>query len=82
MTSKIHKWGNSLAIRIPANLAKELHLSSGSSVEIKSTKAGALIVPIQVKQKKVSLSEMMRGITKEQLHEVVEWGKPAGKEIW
>ena len=39
----ISKWGNSLAIRIPAAAADSVGLSEGSEVEIK-VKAGALVV--------------------------------------
>jgi antitoxin component of MazEF toxin-antitoxin module len=30
MAAIVAKWGNSLAIRIPQNLAKEIHLAEGA----------------------------------------------------
>ena len=35
MTSKVQKWGNSLAVRIPRVLAEETRLCPGASVEIR-----------------------------------------------
>lgn len=38
----LSKWGNSLAIRIPAGLARDLSLKSGASLECAKTPAGTL----------------------------------------
>jgi len=32
---KLSKWGNSLALRIPADVAEELHLAPGDEVQVK-----------------------------------------------
>lgn len=40
----VAKWGNSLAVRIPADVARELGLREGDSVELKSSKKGSLEV--------------------------------------
>lgn len=34
MATIVSKWGNSLAVRIPQNLAKEINLTEGSEVEL------------------------------------------------
>ncbi len=79
-TSSVKKWGNSLALRIPTAVAQDLGLSENSSVQIVSDGKVATIQP--KKRKKVSLDELVSAITPDNLHKVVEWGKPAGKEIW
>jgi antitoxin MazE len=38
----LSKWGNSLAVRIPAGLARDLSLKSGASLECEKTPAGTL----------------------------------------
>ena len=43
--STISKWGNSLAVRIPAAIARSAKLSEGQSVEISVAEAGVSIVP-------------------------------------
>ena len=83
MTTKVQKWGNSYAIRIPKQMVKELNLSLGSSVEFKQIKGGATIKPILNKNEDdMTLAEMMKGYKRSEAHELVDWGGPFGKEVW
>ena len=46
----VSKWGNSLAVRIPAEVARELALKEGAVVECETTSAGTLeLVPADKK---------------------------------
>jgi antitoxin MazE len=38
----VSKWGNSLAVRIPADVARALGLKEGDSVELRPAEGGAL----------------------------------------
>lgn len=80
MASTITKWGNSLAIRIPQNLAKELQISEGVEVDISSVD-GALVIKPR-KRKEYSLDELLEGITPGNLHTEVDFGEPVGNEVW
>ncbi|NJL64670.1 MAG: AbrB/MazE/SpoVT family DNA-binding domain-containing protein [Methylacidiphilales bacterium] len=80
MFTNIAKWGNSLAIRIPQNLAKEIDLAEGSEVELEIID-GSLVLKLS-KRKNYSLDEMVRGITPENLHGEVDSGAAKGKEVW
>lgn len=42
MQLTVSKWGNSLAVRIPADVARELALEEGALVECATTPAGTL----------------------------------------
>jgi antitoxin MazE len=42
LTTKITRYGNSLAVRLPATLAKELELREGDSVTIKRAGSGVV----------------------------------------
>lgn len=79
-TSSVKKWGNSLAVRIPAAVAQDLGLAENSSIQIVSNGSVATIQP--QKHKKVSLDKLVAAITPDNLHEEVNWGRPVGKEIW
>jgi antitoxin MazE len=70
------KWGNSLGIRIPNLIARELSLKDGSCVDINNIRKK--IIPI----KKNRLSEMVSKINKQNFHAEIETGEPVGKEIW
>jgi len=44
MNIQISKWGNSLAMRIPATLIKQIQLKDGDKVEATLSKDGSLII--------------------------------------
>ena len=79
VTTKIQKWGNSLAVRIPSNVADEIKLAQGSDVELRIENQELKIVPAK---KKPTLEELMAQITPENRHGEVDWGEPEGAEVW
>lgn len=79
MTSIVQKWGNSLALRIPSALAKDIHLSQGSMVEVAVVEGSIVVKPKG--RPKLSLTRMLHGITKENCHSEVDWGGAAGMEL-
>jgi antitoxin MazE len=75
----VSKWGNSLALRIPAPLAESAGIVEGSEVEVRVS-AGRLIV--ERVRPRYELKKLVAGITRKNRHTAVDWGKPIGKEIW
>ena len=85
MTTKIQKWGNSLAMRIPKELADSFNLKAGLKVDFitnNESKSFSIRPQIKVKIPKYTLEDMVKGITKKNRHKEFDWGKPMGKEIW
>lgn len=78
MEGVIQKWGNSLGVRIPNSIAKELHLENGSQVEILDENGKILIFPSEKKTLKDKLSE----INFENIHSEINTGGPVGNEEW
>jgi antitoxin MazE len=76
----ISKWGNSLAVRIPAVFAETVGLEEGTVVDLK-VRAGQLIV-VPAESQKYDLQQLVDKITPKNSHRLVDWGKPAGKETW
>ncbi len=55
MNIQISKWGNSLALRIPAAFIKEIKLKEGDKVEATLTKDGSLIIrPQKLERKEIA----------------------------
>lgn len=79
MNATVQKWGNSLALRIPSSVAKDINLRQGSSVEV-AVEGGKMIVK-PTKKRKLSLAELLKGVTKENRHTELSWGAPLGREI-
>ena len=80
MRSRVQKWGNSLALRIPKSFADEIGLEKNSSVEL-MLKEGRLVVAPVAEQKR-SLEELLAQVTDENIHHEWETGPPEGEEIW
>ena len=80
MVTTIAKWGNSLAVRIPQSLAKEIDFSEGSEVEIVVVDGNLLIKPKS--RHRYSLEELIQGITPQNLHGEVDAGVAVGHEVW
>jgi len=80
MRVQIHKWGNSLALRIPKPFAEEAEVREGTVVDL-SLAEGKLIAVPDVKGR-FTLKELLRKVTKDNLHKEIDLGGPAGREIW
>ena len=75
MDATVGKWGNSLALRIPQQIAAQLGVTENSSVSLK-VEGNCLVV-----EKEYSLEELCSQITDGNRHELVDFGPPVGKEI-
>ena len=79
MTTKIQKWGNSLAVRIPKSIMQNSGLVQGGEVVLELQNGLLFVRP--KKQKEYTLKELLKGMTKENRHEPVDWGPDVGNEI-
>ena len=78
------KWGNSLAVRIPKTLVDSLKVGAGRQADI-TVENGALVLrPIERPKRKpiYTLEELLKGMTKENVPQEVEWDEPRGNEAW
>jgi len=80
MQTKIQKWGNSLAIRIPKAFVKEAHVAHGTAVDL-SIDGGRIIIDPQA-EPEYRLEDLLKGVTTENLHAAVDTGEAVGKEAW
>ena len=80
MVATVAKWGNSLAVRIPQNLAKELHLAEGAELDLDVVN-GSLVMKPRIR-KRYSLDELINGITSENIHAEIDSGIAVGNEVW
>jgi antitoxin MazE len=78
MEAKIQKWGNSLGIRIPIGISRDLSLRNGSIVDISEDSNQIVIKP----RNSPSLDEMLDLITDSNLHGESDYGVPEGNEAW
>lgn len=75
----VKKWGNSASVRIPAAIMEAAQLSLDEVVDVREE--GGRIVIEPVRPSGYQLSDLLAGITPENLHTEVEFGVPVGKEV-
>jgi antitoxin MazE len=80
MRARVQKWGNSLALRIPKSFAAEVRLQKEAPVEISLADGKLVIRPIA--EPKLTLKQLLAGVTKENLHREIDTGPVVGKEAW
>jgi antitoxin MazE len=76
--TKVQKWGNSLAVRIPQSIAGQIAVSEGIAVEL-CVPDGELIVR-PCRRVKVSLDELLKNCPSATLHSETDFGVDVGKE--
>ena len=80
MLTKIQKWGNSLALRIPKTFALDAQLENESFVEISFVDGQIIVKPVSAPVWR--LEELLAGINKKNIHHEVDTGSAVGNEVW
>jgi antitoxin MazE len=80
MKTRVQKWGNSLALRIPKTLADEMGLQEDGAVEL--AREGGTLVVKPLPDEPPTLEELLAGITANNIHEPWETGPAQGREVW
>ena len=80
MKTRVQKWGNSLALRIPKSFADEVGLQKETSVEVSLADGKLVITPVN--KPKLTLNQLLAKVTKENLHHEIDTGSAIGNETW
>ena len=80
MVTTIQKWGNSLGLRIPKGVAEDAQVKEGTTVDIRLRDGQLVISP--VKSKHYRLEDLLKGVTRHNMHREIETGDAVGKEVW
>lgn len=79
MKTRVQKWGNKLAVRIPQHVIREAGLAYNAAVEMR-VEEGKLV--IQRIEDTANLDALLAKVTPENLHKAVDTGEPVGNEVW
>ena len=80
METRVTKWGNGLALRIPKHLANQLGLELNALVRM-SLRGDALVIA-PVPPPRLKLDDLLDQVTAQNLHDEVETGPAVGREAW
>ena len=80
MKTRVQKWGNSLALRIPKSFAVEVGLHADAAVELSIVDGTLVVQPIM--QGPLNLCQLLRDVTDQNLPGDWDTGPAVGKEVW
>ncbi len=63
---QIAKWGNSLGLRVPKDVAEQAGLTEGTKVDIEAREDGSVVIRKAVKR--YTLEELIAGMTPDKAH--------------
>jgi antitoxin MazE len=78
MQVQVARWGNSLGLRIPKDIAARAGLRVGVRVEIEAEGERIVITPVR---RRHVLAELLEGMTPQAMREAFDWGPDRGREI-
>lgn len=77
MLVQVARWGNSLGIRIPKDVACRAGLVEGARVEIEAVGAQVVISPTRPHYR---LNDLLVGMNPDAMHDAFDWGDDVGRE--
>jgi antitoxin MazE len=80
MNAHFSKWGNSIALRIPTGVAKELQFAEGSTADLQVKDGSLVVTPVDVAIK-YDINELVAAITPENVHGETDTGDAVGNEF-
>jgi antitoxin MazE len=81
MNAHFSKWGNSIALRIPNGVAKELNVSERSKASLQVRDGALVVIPVGAVPK-YDINKLIAAITPENLHGETDTGGPVGNEYF
>lgn len=79
MKTRVHRWGNSLAVRIPRSLAADAQLVQGTLVDLSLVDGQVVVTPLE--EPGPTLDELLAGVTDDNLHPEWDTGPAVGREV-
>ncbi len=79
MKTKILKWGNGLAVRIPAAIVKKASLREGDTIDLTIVEVGKR--GIRSMSRTPTMAELIAQITPENRHDEISVGAALGAEL-
>ena len=78
MQVQVARWGNSLGLRIPKDVAQKTGLREGARVDVQAEGDRIIISPARPRY---VLTDLLKGMTPEAMRQACDWGPYRGREI-
>jgi len=76
MKVQVARWGNSLGVRVPKDLARRVGLTDGASVEM-TAEDDRIVIAVRRQHR---LDALLCGMTPDAMAQAFDWGEDAGRE--
>jgi antitoxin MazE len=80
MKGVVKKWGKGASVRIPAAVLQAANLTLDEQEDIREESGRIVIEP--VRRKDYDLAELVKRITRENLHGEASFGDAVGQAVW
>jgi antitoxin MazE len=82
MITKVQKWGNSQGLRLSKELLSDAQIGVGDAVNV-AVRDGLLVVtPVRRVRGALDLEQIVASIPEGYQPGELDWGPPAGGEVW
>jgi len=78
MQVQVARWGNSLGLRIPKDIALRAGLREGARVDVEAEGDRIIVSPARPRY---VLADLLKGMTPEAMRQAFDWGPDKGREI-
>ena len=78
MQVRVARWGNSIGLRIPKDIAQRAGLREGARVDVEVEGDRVVVSPARPRY---VLAELLKGMTPQAMREAFDWGPDKGREI-
>ena len=82
MVTKVQRWGNSQGLRLSRQLLEDAQISVGDEVDVAVQDGVIVVAPHKRLRGTHNLRELVSRIPTGYEAEELDWGRPAGKEVW
>ncbi len=82
MITRVQKWGNSQGLRLSKKLLSDVEIGVGDAVDVAVREGTLIVTPVRRVRGGHDLRELVGRIPKDYKTEELDWGHPAGREVW
>ncbi len=83
MKTRAQKWGNSLAVRVPREIARAAGVHPDDTLEVAVVKGKIVLTPtIQSGPARYDLGALVKKINSRNRYREIDFGRPQGREVW
>lgn len=82
MITRVQKWGNSQGLRLSKELLADAEIGVGDAVDVTLHDGALVVTPVRRVRGALDLEELVASIPRGYKPGELDWGPPAGREVW